>query len=295
MPGELSSATSGGIAAEALRIDVDGSPSVEGATFATTGRSVAILGAPRSLFEACGALRAPTSGTLRICGVSPREAARTARAAGAPLDPALPPKWSVREYIQWNARLVGHDAARARRNAEGAIELLHVTREASSLLGAAPLHIKRAAVIGGAIATGAELLFFEDPTPGLADDVARSLSRFVAQALDERAWVLFAGRLPLTSPFAHRTEEAFLYQNGTIIGGAPAELASAEKSFRVRVEGDGDRFLGALRERGANVEGAAPELLVRLEGDLATRDLFDLATQSGVVLLELVPVAPTFA
>lgn len=283
------------ISAEGLRIDVDGSPSVEGATFTTTGRSVAILGAPRALFEACAALRAPTSGTLKICDVSPREAAMRALAAGAPLDPALPPKWTLRQYIRWNARLVGHDAARAARNAEGAIELLHIAREAGSLLGAAPLHIKRAAVIGGAIATGAELLFLEDPTPGLADDVARSLSRFVAQALDERAWILFAGRLPLTSPFAHRTEEAFLYQNGTLIGGAPAELASAEKSFRMRIEGDSDRFLGALRERGANVDGAAPELLVRLDGDVATRDLFDLAARNGAVLLELVPVAPTFA
>lgn len=291
MPGQ----SSAGISAEALRIDVDGSPSVEGATFTTTGRSVAILGAPRSLFEACSALRPPTSGTLTICGVSPREAAMRALAAGAPLDPALPPKWTLREYIRWNARLVGHDAARAARNAEGAIELLRITREAGSPLGAAPLHIKRAAVVGGAIATGAELLFLEDPTPGLADDVARSLSRFVAQALDERAWVLFAGRLPLTSPFAHRTEEAFLYQNGTVIGGAPAELASAEKSFRLRVEGDSDRFVGALRERGATIDGTAPELLVRLEGDVGTRDLFDLAARSDAVLLELVPVAPTFA
>ncbi|CAN5590895.1 hypothetical protein BH09MYX1_BH09MYX1_38480 [soil metagenome] len=283
------------IVAEALRIDVEGSPSVEGAAFNTTGRSVAMLGAPRSMFEACAAMRPVTSGTLKVCDLPPKEAALRALAAGAPLDPALPPKWTVREYVRWNARLVGHDAARAARNAEGSLELLHVSREASLTLGTAPLHIKRAAVVAGAIATGAELIFLEDPTPGLTDDVARSLSRFIAQALDERAWVLFAGRLPLTSPFAHRTEEAFMYQNGTIIGGAPAELASAERSFRARVEGDAPRFTAALRERGGNVEGVAPELTIRLEGDLGTRDLFDLAAQNGAILTELVPVAPTFA
>ncbi len=283
------------IAAQALRIDVEGSPVVEGTTFTTTGRAIAMLGAPRALFEACAAMRPVTSGTLAIAGVSPKEAAMRALAAGAPLDPALPPAWTVREYVRWNARLVGHAPSGAARNAEGALELLHVQREAGTKLGAAPLHIKRAAVIGGAIATGAELIFVEDPTPGLPDDVARALARFTAQALDERAWVLFGGRLPLTSPFAHRTEEAFMYQNGNVIGGAPAELASAERSFRVRVSGDGARFCAALRERGAGVEGDAPEVVVRLDGELAAKDLFALAAETEATVLELVPVAPSFA
>jgi hypothetical protein len=288
------------IAAENLRIDVGGTPSVEGATFTTTGRAIAMLGAPRALFEVCAAMRPITSGTLKIADLSPKDAAQRAIAAGAPLDPALPPKWTLREYVRWNARLVGHDPKGAAKNAEGALELLHVQREAGTLLGAAPLHIRRAAVIGGAIATGAELIFVEDPTPGLADDVARALARFTAQALDERAWVLFGGRLPLTSPFAHRTEEAFLYQNGTVVGGAPAELASAEHSWRVRVSGDGARFCSALRERGATVEGDASatpalELVVRLEGDLAPRDLFELAMSHDAVVLEVVPIAPSFA
>lgn len=284
------------IQAEALRVDVGASPLVEGVSFTTSGRAVAVLGAPRALFEACAAMRPVTSGTLRIRDLSPSDAAKRALAAGAPLDPELPAKWTVREYLRWSARLVGHDASHAARNAEGALELLRIEREASTTLGAAPVHIKRATVIGAAIATGAELVFVEDPSPGLPDDLARSLSRFVAQALDERAFVLFAGRLPLTSPFAHRTEEAFMYQNGTMVGGAPAELATREQSFRVRASGDLDRLAAALLEKGAKVEAhpESSELVVEL-GDLATRDVFALAEGNDAVVLELVPVAAAFA
>ena len=71
---------------------------------------------------------------------------------------------------------------------------------ADAKLGGAPIHIRRGAVLAAALATGASLLLFEDPTPGLADDVARTLARVLAQALDEtatspgRAWVMFAAR-----------------------------------------------------------------------------------------------------
>lgn len=289
------------IHAEALRVDVAGTPVLDGVTFSTTGHSVAILGAPRALFEACAAERAPTSGSLRLAGLSPDEASRQARVAVAPLDPALPPAWTARTYASWSARLVGHDKDTADRNARDAIAMLRMGTVADTKLGGAPLHIRRGAVLAGALATGAELLLFEDPTPGLADDVGRTLARVLAQALDEtptspaRGWVLFGARLPLTSPFAHRAEEAFLFSRGQLArSGAPGELAASEHTFHVRVSGPRDTFVDALRKRGADVVPEDTHLTVRLDDALATRDLFQLAEDAHVVLLELVPIADTF-
>ena len=289
------------IHAEGLRVDAAGSPVVDGVTFATTGRSVTILGAPRALFEACAAMRAATSGSLRIVGLSPEQASRQARVAVAPLDPPLPPSWTTRRYATWSARLVGHDKSSAERNASEAIAMLRMGAIADTKLGGAPIHLCRGAVLAAALATGAELLLFEDPTPGLADDVARTLARVLAQALDEtasspgRAWVLFAARLPLTSPFAHRAEEAFLFSRGQLVNsGAPGELAASERTFHVRVSGAQDAFADVLRKRGADVVAAEAHLTVRLDDALAPRELFQLAEDAHVVLLELVPVADTF-
>jgi ABC-type multidrug transport system ATPase subunit len=297
----LSSVPSPWIHAEALRVDVAGSPVLDGVTFATTGRSVAILGAPRALFEACAAERAPTSGSLRIVGHTPDEASRRALVAVAPLDPPLPPAWTTRSYATWSARLVGHDRASAERNAREAIAMLRMGGIADAKLGGAPVHIRRGAVLAAALATGASLLLFEDPTPGLADDVARTLARVLAQALDEtatspgRAWVMFAARLPLTSPFAHRADEAFLFSRGQLArSGAPGELAAAEQTFHVRVNGPQNDFVDVLRKHGADVVTADTHLTVRLDDALAPRELFQLAEEAHVVLVELVPIADTF-
>lgn len=301
MGGTLSSVPSPWIQAEALRVDVAGSPVLDGVTFATTGRSVAILGAPRALFETCAAERSPNSGSLRLVGLSAEEASRQARVAVAPLDPPLPPAWTARAYATWSARLVGHDADSAARNAREALAMLRMGSASDAALKGAPLHVRRGAVLAAALATGAELLLFEDPTPGLADDVARTLARVLAQALDEtasspgRAWVLFAARLPLTSPFAHRAEEAFLFSRGRLVSeGAPGELAASEQTFHVRVSGPQDAFADALRKRGAEVVPADTHLTVRLDDALAPRELFQLAEDAHVVLLELVPIADTF-
>lgn len=289
------------IQAEALRVDVAGSPLLDGVTFVTTGRSAAILGAPRALFEACTAERTPTSGSLRLVGLSPEQASRQARVAFAPLDPPLPPRWTARSYASWSARLVGHDAASAERNAREAVAMLRMGSVADTKLADAPLHVRRGAVLAGALATGAELLLFEDPTPGLADDAARTLARVLAQALDEtasspgRAWVLFAARLPLTSPFAHRAEEAFLFSRGRLAqSGAPGELAAAESAFHLRVSGPQAEFVDRLRKRGAEVVSDDTHLSVRLDDTLAPRELFQLAEDAKVILLELVPIADTF-
>ena len=216
-------------------------------------------------------------------------------------NPPLPPAWTTRTYATWSARLVGHDDESAARNARDAIAMLRMGSVADAKLGGAPLHIRRGAVLAAALATGAELLLFEDPTPGLADDVARTLARVLAQALDEtasspgRAWVLFAARLPLTSPFAHRAEEAFLFSRGQLArSGVPGELAASEQTFHVRVTGPQDAFVDVLRQRGANVVPEATHLTIRLDDALAPRELFQLAEDAHVVLLELVPIADTF-
>ena len=121
--------TSGGIVAPAVndrripdpvllasdvRVDVDGVPGCEGLSFRTKGEHVLVLGAPSALFRATVGLLPVTRGTLTIRGAPSDEAVGFGLIAGAPLDPPLPPRWTVHEYVAWSARLSGAPESEAK-------------------------------------------------------------------------------------------------------------------------------------------------------------------------------------
>src|ERR1700722_1964053 len=96
------------LSASSVRVDVDGVPALDGLSLATTGDKVLVLGAARALFEAAAGLRSVLRGDLGVDGRPPKEAAREAAVACAPLDPPLPGRWTLMQYVHWSARLVGY-------------------------------------------------------------------------------------------------------------------------------------------------------------------------------------------
>src|ERR1035441_5720189 len=73
--------------ARALRVDIGGSPDIDGLSFtssAKTGKSAIVLGAPRALFEAAAGLVRASSGDLLIGGEDAAEGARSGLIAAAP-------------------------------------------------------------------------------------------------------------------------------------------------------------------------------------------------------------------
>ncbi len=283
--------------AERARVDVDGSPVLDGLDLRTTGAAVAIVGAPRALFEAVAGMRPVRSGALRVAGASPETALAEVRAAASTRELATPPGWSAHDLAWWSARLVGHGAAAARANAAEAVERLQMAATAATPLKRAPEHVRRVASVAAALATGAPLLLLEDPTEGLALDVARTVARLVCGALEGRSWVLFASRLRMTSPFAHHSDEVLLLSGARVLSsGPPAELATRDRQWSVRVEGAGREALaGRLRDRGAKVDEDAGAWVVDLPEGLEARDVVAMATEEHALLLEITPIAPAFA
>jgi ABC-2 type transport system ATP-binding protein len=288
------------LTASDLRVDVEGVPALDGLTLATTGEHVLVLGAGRALFDAAAGLRLASRGELRIDGASPRAAVRERIAACAPLDPPLPPRWTLLQYVTWSARLAGHARGEAGRLAADALDRMQLASSASSRLRSAGPSMRRATVLAAAIATGAGAVLADDLLAGLPEDVARPLARVASRALADRKAVLFAARLPLESPLALFADEAVVVDGSEVAAqGPPAELAAAERTMALRVEGDVGAFCRAVEAAGGRVfatPGGPSPIHVRVElGPLAARQLLQIATEANAVVVELRPIGRAFA
>ena len=305
--------------ASSLRIDVSGTPALDGLTMTSTGDRVLVLGAPEALFEASAGLRLAARGELLVEGRSPLDAVRARVAAGAPLDPPMPPRWTPRQYVVWSARAAGHGRAQARELAAEALARTKVESVADTRLGAAALAARRATVIAAALATGATTLLIEDPLTGLPAETAPAFARVLARACADRRTAFFAGRVPLESPIALDADEAIVIAGSRVAAqGAPAELAADERSFSLRVVGDVESFARAVVGHGARVlsglslsepgaaqqagpasapprpAGRVGQVSIAL-GPLRTRDLLRIASDSNATVLELRPISSAFA
>jgi ABC-type multidrug transport system ATPase subunit len=292
------------LAASSLRVDAGGTSAVDGLSLTTSGERVLVLGAARALFEAAAGLRPSARGELLIENRAPLEALRAGAMAGAPLDPPLPAAWTLLDYVRWSARLAGYARGTANALAEDALERLKLAALAKKKLGMVTATARRGAVIAAALATGAPILLVDDPVAGLPADAARSFARIVVRALDDRRAVLFAGRVALDSPIALAADEAILVDGSRVVAqGAPAEIATRESAFVLRVGGDARAFMSAALARGVRILGSGDDpgracITVDLgvdPGALRVLDLLAIAASSNAVVLELRPLARAFA
>ena len=276
---------------EDLRIDVDGVPACDGLTLQTTSDRVLLLGATHALFETLGGLRPVVRGALRVRGHATSVAARDRHLAAAPLDPALPPKWNATEYVTWSARLVGHSAADARALAKEALERVQLGPLHDRPLARLVPHARRAVVVAAALATGAPPMVLDDPLATLAEETARIWARILVEALEERAWIVLASRIALTSPLAMSAGEALVVSGSRLDAqGPPAEIASKDHRFVARINGSLASLEEKLTARGArmNVQGA--QVLLDLGESVTTAELLGMAAEADVTIVEMVPV-----
>lgn len=285
---------------EDLRVDVDEVPACDGLSLTTTGERVLVLGVPRAVFEAACGLRVPSRGTMTIQGVSPREGVAARRIAGAPLDPPFPPKWTPLEYATWSARLSGHDASEAKKRAQQALDALSMGSLAKTAIARIASHARRATVVAAAMATGASVLVLEDPLAGLPEETWRAWGRALVTALEDRSWIVFAPRVPLTSPLAFHSDEAVVVTGVRVDAqGPPAEVAAAERRYVARLQGSLTALSARLASRGAKVSphgsSSSAHVVFDLGATLTTAELLGLCQESDVTVVELLPVARALA
>ena len=276
-----------------VRVDVSGVPEVDGLSVQSTSNRIALLGANQALFDALRGVRAPSRGRIAIAGKDPRALLRAGALASAPLDPAMPAKWTAHTYASWCARLAGRPTTAAEKESETRLQELGV--DPRMVLGKAPVEIRRAVVLAGAIATGASSIVIADPGSGLAPSIGRQIGKSAIKALEGKSWVLFAATLPIASPFALEVEEAFVVRGSRVLAqGAPAEIASLDRAYTVRAIGDIAAFARLVEEAGGRVTARGEQLAVDLGAELEVRDLFALAEDAKAAVVEVVPLGRAF-
>jgi ABC-type taurine transport system ATPase subunit len=278
--------------AEDLRVDVDGVPACDGITLRTATDHALVLGAPRALFEATCGLRPVVRGALRVLGRPASVAGREGLVAGAALDPPLPPKWTVRDYVIWSSRLAGHTKRDARKLADDAIARVQLGALAKSTLDRLIPHARRGVVLAGALATDAPVIAIEDPLATLPEEIARTWARILVHALEESSWLVFAARVSLTSPLAMSAEEALIVSSSRLEAqGPPAEIAAKDRRFVARIHGPLEALGARLTERGASMDVQGAQVVLDLGESLTTAELLGLCAEVEATVVEMVPVA----
>ncbi len=245
------------LASSSLRVDVAGTPAIDGLTLESTGKSVLVLGAPRALFEAAAGQRVIEHGGLLVAGTPPGHASRSGVATAAPLDPPMPPRWTVLQYTSWSARLSGLARAECEGAAHHTLERLQLFRHRSLRLGAVSVTVRRSAVIAAALATRARVLLVEDPTVGLSREDERAVATTLARVMRDQPTLLFAGRVALDSPVALAADEAIVVDGSKVLAqGALAEVAVHSNSFSVWATGDVEALTKALAASGCRLQGS---------------------------------------
>ena len=275
-----------------LRIDADsGVPSCDGVTFATTGERVLLLAAPHALFLGATGLAPVIRGALAVRGIPAADAALRVTIAGAAMDPPLPPRWTVLEYLTWSARLSGVPHVEAGPSAARAIERLKLGPMGKTPLAKLVPHARRATVVGAALATYAEVIALDDPLGGLPDEVADAYGSVLVEALDDRAWIVFAPRMPLASPLGAAADEALVFGHGGEVDaqGVPRVIAGASRRFVGRTLGSIEGLAASLESRGARLETKGAHVLFDLGATLSTGELVAMCAAADVTVVELLP------
>ena len=280
-------------------MDVGDVPTLDGLTFETRGDRVLVVAAARALFQAAAGLRGVAHGSLLVEGTTPFSAVRGGLAACAPLDPPLPPRWTLAEYVGWSARLAGHSRSAATALAADAMGRMGLVPLARTRLRSAARTARRATVVAAALAAAPRTLLLEDPLAALSTEEGHALATTLAEALQDRRWAIFAAPMPRESPLVGAATEAVVLDGSHVAGqGAPGALAPAPESYALRVAGDVTAFVAAVEAEGARiVEPPQAERPARLSvnlGSLRTRDLLRIALASSAVVVELRPLPAAF-
>jgi len=216
-------------------------------------------------------LMRPTSGSVRVLGETPNRLHRLGGRLAVVFDTAIAaPQLSARQNLRYLARL---NSGRDLRDEDELMDVVGLTKLASSRAGSLSLGQRKRLAIAGALLARPELLVLDEPLSGLDTlGVRQSLRLFRALAEEGVTLLLSSHRL-------HEMQEVVTHA-GVLLGGelrvnGPIDevLGRARGCYRVQAEP-----LERAREIAQRTDGveilaseAAHELRLRIDGDVAMR------------------------
>jgi sodium transport system ATP-binding protein len=283
------------LVAEGLRVDIDGSVALEGATFETRGNSVALIGDGYGLLRAIAGSAEVRAGTLAVSGldVARREQLGAGAIGLAPLDPPLHARWTVHEYLAWSARLAGSSRASAKESASATLSELGLERLASSKLASLARPERRATVLAQAVVMRPSVLVAAAPLSGIAGHEGAYVAAALDAATKGRRWIVSLSNLYAGSEengLAARADELLVFASGRLVRqGKLQKIEDGTVGYTLMLRGRVKEFREALRAQGVALSGGPQRFFVELPPEMKAQDLVALSAEVGAPLVELVP------
>jgi ABC-type multidrug transport system ATPase subunit len=233
-------------------------------------------------------------GTLLLAGKSVAEAAHVAIMGAATLDPPLPPRWTVQEYVEWGARLAGAPRGEARELAAAALERTKLVTARRKMTGALSLPERRALVLTQGIVAGPVVLVAEAPLRGLEGAAAAFVLQALTAAVEGRRAVLSVSRLDAASAegaLARSASHLMMLAGGEVaLEGPPGELFAGARVYALTVRNNAESLRAELSARGIELRGGPVHFSAALSAGITTREILAAARAAQAAVVEMVPV-----
>jgi ABC-2 type transport system ATP-binding protein len=240
--------------------------------------------------------QSPDAGTVSVLGLDPRrDALEVRRRVGyMPEVVSLPLLLSALDAVYLAARLSALPHVDALQRTHRVLNYVGLLEERYRRLGTYSTGMKQKAKLAQALVHDPKLLLLDEPTTGL-DPRARAEMLDLIRDLSRRRGIDVLLSTHILPDVEQVCGHAAVVDQGRLVREGPIGdlLGDAEAGHEVRIRGDRDRFIAALRARGLE---AAPgregdEIRVRLPA--GTKPVLEAAAECGAQLRRLAPAHRT--
>jgi ABC-2 type transport system ATP-binding protein len=229
----------------------------------------------------------PGSGSASVLGLDPRRDALAirARVGYMPEIECLPLHLSAVDAVHLAARLSGLPHVDALQRTHRTLNYVGLQEERYRRLGSYSTGMKQKAKLAQAIVHHPKLLLLDEPTAGL-DPRARDEMLALVRDLSRRQGIDVILSTHILPDVEQVCDHALILHRGRRVAQGPISslLRTEERLYDVRVRGDREAFVKALRDRGVEPAPGSESGALRVTLDGGTHPLLEAAAASGIQL-----------
>jgi ABC-2 type transport system ATP-binding protein len=282
------------LSAQNLSKHYNGVPALDGLNLDIPQGNIGLLGengAGKSTFIklSLGLIR-PTSGTASVLGLPvSRQSLEIRRLVGyMPEDDCLPPDMSALDFSVRMGMLSGLPRENALQRAYDVLHLVGLGEERYRNMGGYSVGMKQRAKLAQALVHDPKLVLLDEPTSGL-DPAGRDEMLELIKDIRDKMGISLLLSTHLLLDVERVCDHVVIIRAGKVVSNGPLSnlLQETSEGLQVRVVGDVDRFVNALKQAGVAAQEFGGELLLQAEGDAIYDIVLETAVATGVQLRKL--------
>ena len=239
----------------------------------------------------------PTSGSMRVLDldVAKRPVEIRARIGYMPESDSHIPGMNAVTFVGYCGQLAGLPQVDAMQRAHEVLYYVGLGEARYRNLDTYSTGMRQRIKLAQALVHDPDLLFLDEPTNGM-DPKGRDEMLELIRDLGHKKGVNLILSSHLLPDVEFTCDDVIVLHEGAVVAQGPIrELkGSRRRVFEIRVKGDVDRFVAAVREAGLDCHETEEDVMRILIGDdRGARDLFALAAREQVQVRHLRPSVPT--